>query len=132
MTKKEQVMTVLRRLGYEPRYDEDGDVKMRFEIKMVYFFVDENDEDKFVNVCMPQFMSIEEGKDMKYLAACNKMTRDTKLVKVFVDQTFQSVSATCDFYYTSQKGLTSNIEKVLRILSVTRTAYQKCLDELSD
>lgn len=132
MTKKEHVMAALRRMGYEPQYDDDGDIKMRFEIKTVYFFVDETDEDQFVCVSMPQFKSIEEGKDMKYLVACNKMTRDTKLVKVFVDQTFSSISASCDFYYTSLKGLAENIEKVLRILSVTRTAYQKCLDELSD
>lgn len=132
MTKKEHVMAALRRMGYEPQYDEDGDIKMRLEIKTVYFFVDDTDEEPFVSVSMPQFMSIKEGEDMKYLAACNKMTRSTKLVKVFVDQTFQSVSATCDFYYTSLKGLASNIETVLRILGVTRKAYQNCLNELSD
>lgn len=132
MTKKEHIMAALRRMGFEPKIDEDGDIKMKLEIKTVYFFVDDTDEEPFVSVSMPQFMSIKEGEDMKYLAACNKMTRSTKLVKVFVDQTFQSVSATCDFYYTSLKGLASNIETVLRILGVTRKAYQNCLNELSD
>ena len=44
MTKKEHVLAILQRIGLLPTIDEDGDVKVRYQLKDVYF-MGEEDED---------------------------------------------------------------------------------------
>ena len=35
MTNKEQIFNVLERLGYKPQYDDDGDILMRYQLKLL-------------------------------------------------------------------------------------------------
>lgn len=132
MTKKEQITTVLERIGYKPMCDEDGDILIRYQLKHFYFFVNEEDEDHFIQIIHPQFAEIEEGEETIHLAACNKVTRETKMAKVFVDQTFKNITASCEFFYTDEDALEMNIAKALRILGVIRTSYRNVVRELSE
>ena len=79
---------------------------------------------------MPNFCDVEDGAEHIALAVCNKLTRDLRLAKVYVDQTFKYVSANCEFYYTDEASLKLNIENSLKILGVVRTLYKKTQDEL--
>jgi hypothetical protein len=63
------------------------------------------------------------------LATCNKITRELKLVKVYVDQTFKNVSANSEFYYTDEESMKNNIENSLRILGIVRTLYRNTRKE---
>ena len=81
---------------------------------------------------MPQFYEIEDGEEHIALAACNKITRELKLVKVYVDQTFKNVSANSEFYYTDEESMKNNIENSLRILGVVRTLYRSTRNEFVD
>lgn len=116
-------------LGYSPQVDDDGDLLVRFQMKTVYVVVGD-DDDRYVVLIVPQFHEIEEGEEHIALAVCNKLTRDLKLAKVYVDYTFKTVSANCEFYYTDEESLKDNIEKSLRILGVVRTMYRNANDEL--
>lgn len=132
MTKKEQIMNVLERMGYMPHYDDDGDIQLRYQLKHLFFLVSEDDEDKFVQILLPQFHEFVEGEDTLNLAVCNKLTRDTKMTKVFIDHTLRNISASCEFYYNSDESLEMCISKSLGILGIIRTAFFKCLRELSE
>lgn len=132
MTNKEQIYNVLERLGYKPQYDEDGDILMRYQLKLLLFLTQDDDEEHFVNVTLPQFSSVLEGQELLFLAACNKLTRETKMAKVFIDHTFKNVTATCEFFFDDEKTLEKNIIRVLRILSIMRTAYHDCIKEMSE
>ena len=132
MTKKEQITAVLERMGYKPLFDEDGDILIRYQLKHFYFFYNEADEDQFIQIVHPQFAELEEGDETIHLAACNKVTRETKMVKVFVDQTFKNVTASCEFFYSDEDDLEMNIAKALRILGVIRTSYRNVVRELSE
>lgn len=132
MTKKEQVFAVLERIGYKPKYDEDNDIFIIYQMKHIYFLASDDDEDPFVSILYPQFAEFEEGQETLFLAACNKLTRETKLAKVFVDQTFSHITASCEFFYANDEALECCIKKGLRILGVMRTAFNKTIKELDD
>lgn len=132
MTKKELIMSTLEeKMGYCPEIDEDGDIKFAYQLKTIYVMTADDDE-PYVSVMLPQFHDIEEGKETVALAVCNKMTRELKFAKVYIDQTFNHVTATCEFYYSSKKSLLQNLERALELLGVIRTVFRNDMDELSE
>ena len=132
MTKKELIMSTLKeKMGYCPEIDEDGDIKVTYQLKAIYVMTTDDDE-PYVSVMLPQFHDVEDGKETLALAVCNKMTRELKFAKVFVDQTFKHVTATCEFYYTSKKSLEQNLSRSLELLGVVRTVFRNDMNELSD
>ena len=55
-----------------------------------------------------------------------------KLAKVYIDQTLKSVSACCEFFYTDMDSLRNNVEHVLNILGMVRSAYHNAKVEFSN
>jgi len=97
------------------------------------FYVLTGEEDEpYVSVMLPQFYEIDEGQETLVLAACNKMTRELKMVKVYIDQTFKSVTATCEFFYANEDSLEQNLRNSLQMLGVVRTVFRNNLAELSE
>jgi hypothetical protein len=131
MNKKELIFHTLEKMGYKPDIDEDGDIQIRYQMKSIFVFVGD-EEDSYVAVLLPQFHEIAEGEEPLVLATCNKMTRELKLAKVFVDQTFKSVSASCEFFYANEESLELNIRRSLELLGVVRGIFRRDMDELSE
>lgn len=121
---------VVKELGYKPIIDNDGDVFFRVQLKGFYILGTRNDND-LISVHFPQFWDIEEGEDVKYLAACNKLTRELKLMKTFIDDSLKSVSASCEFYCTDMESMRNNIEHSIKILCIIRSIFRRTLNELS-
>ena len=131
MTKKELIMSTLEeKMGYCPEVDEDGDIRVAYQLKTIHVMTGDDDE-QYVSVMLPQFHEIEDGKETLALAVCNKMTRELKFAKVYVDQTFKNVTATCEFFYSGKKSLEQNLEKSLELLGVVRTVFRNDMEELS-
>lgn len=131
MTKKEHIMSILQDMGYSPTYDDDGDICLIYQMKAIYFMIHEDNEDKFLGVLLPQFCSIEEGEESLFLTISNKLTRDLKLVKVFVDSSFKNITASCEFYYADDEQLKDSIQKSLAILGIIRREFTKAKKELT-
>jgi predicted metal-dependent phosphotriesterase family hydrolase len=131
MNKKELIFHTLEKMGYKPDIDEDGDIQIRYQMKSIFVFVGD-EEDSYVAVLLPQFHEIAEGEETLVLATCNKMTRELKLAKVFVDQTFKNVTATCEFYYANEESLEQNLRNSLQMLGVIRTVFRNNMAELAD
>ena len=131
MTKKELLMSVLERMGYPPKIDDDGDIMVCYQLKTIYVLTGD-EEETYISMMLPQFYEIEEGKETVVLAVCNKMTRELKLAKVYVDQTFKNVTATCEFFYANEESLELNIRRSLELLGVVRGIFRRDLDELSE
>ena len=123
MSKKEQLMSVLQSMGYSPKYDDDGDVLLIYQMKTVYFLLHEDDEDNYLSVMLPQFIDIEEGEESLALAICNKMTRELKLAKIYVDQSFKTVTGTCEIFYANDEALEYSIRRSLRMIGLLRSQY---------
>lgn len=82
-----------------------------------------DDEEPFISALFPQFADIEEGEEALTLAVCNKLSREIKLTKVYIDRTLKSVSANCEFFYIDEESLKVNVGHVLRILGMIRNTY---------
>jgi hypothetical protein len=131
MTKKELIVKVLEEMGFKPHEDNDGDVVFCYQMKNIFAVVGDESE-QYLVLIMPQFYEIEDGEEPVALATCNKITRELKLVKVYVDQTFKNVSANSEFYYTDEESMKNNIENSLRILGIVRTLYRSTRNEFID
>ena len=131
MTKKELVYSVLKELGYNPTLDDEGDLVIRYQLKNIWVMVSD-DDDPYVSVLLPQFHKIEEGNETLVLATCNRVTRDVKLVKVYIDQTLKNVTASCEFYYTDEESMALELSNSLRLLGMIRSYFRKTMLELSE
>lgn len=131
MTKKEMIAEAVESLGYKPVVDDDGDICVRYQMKNIYFMTGQ-DEEPYISAILPQFADVNEGEETLTLAVCNKMTRDVKLAKVYIDQTLKSVSASCEFFYTDMESLKANVRHSLNILGMVRSTYARTRAELRD
>lgn len=130
MTKQELIISILEKMGYHPEVDNDGDIVFRYQMKYLYV-MNTRDDDSFVTLLFPQFREVETGKELLVLGVCNKLTRDLKLVKVYIDRTFKNVTASCDFYYINEDSLEDNFKRSLHLISSIRTMFNRELKELS-
>ena len=131
MTKKEMILEAIETLGYKPHVDDDDDICVRFQMKSIFFMTGQ-EEEQYVSVILPQFYEVNEGEETLSLAVCNKVTRDLKLVKVYIDQTLKSVTASCEFFYTDMDSLMNNVEQALNIVGMVRYAYHHAKVEFSN
>lgn len=129
---KQLVMKVLKDMGYEPELDSDQDIRLCMEMKELYFFMPDEEEECFVNIVLPQLTGIKEGKEILALATCNIMTRDMKLLKVYVEKNHESVSASCEFIYTDEDSLKQNIVSSIEVMSIVKTLYRRKYAELEN
>ena len=118
-------------MGYSPELDGDGDIMLHYQMKAIYVLTGDEDE-PYISMMLPQFHEIDEGKETLVLAVCNKMTRELKLVKVYIDQTFKNVTATCEFFYANEEALEQNLRNSLQMLGVVRTVFRNDMAELAD
>lgn len=131
MNKKELILKTLEKMGYNPEVDNDGDIMLHYQMKTIYVLTGD-EEDPYISMMLPQFHEVEEGQETLVLAVCNKMTRELKLAKVFIDQTFKNVTATCEFYYANEESLEQNLRNSLQMLGVIRTVFRNNMAELAD
>ena len=131
MKKKELILATLEKMGYSPEVDNDGDIRLLYQMKTIYVMTGD-EEDPYISMMLPQFHEIEDGQETMVLAVCNKLTRELKLAKVYVDQTFKNVTATCEFFYANNEALEQNLRNSLQMFGVVRTVFRKDLAELSE
>ena len=131
MNKKELILKTLEKMGYSPEVDNDGDIMLHYQMKTIYVLTGD-EEEPYISMMLPQFHEVEEGQETLVLAVCNKMTRELKLAKVYIDQTFKNVTATCEFYYANEESLEQNLRNSLQMLGVVRTVFRNNMAELAD
>lgn len=123
MTKHEIVVSVLQSLGFKPQIDDDGDIFVRYQMKTFYVMGANSDNEDYLVVVFPQMYEVDEGEETKVLAACNKTTREIKFAKVYIDQTLENVSASCEFYYNGEESLKTCLDKAIEILGMVRLTF---------
>lgn len=124
----EQKTAPAKEAEHKPHVDDDGDICVRFQMKSIFFLTGQ-EEEQYISAILPQFSEVNEGEETLTLAVCNKVSREVKLAKVYIDQTLKSVTASCEFFYTDMESLTNNVEHVLNILGMVRSAYHKAKAE---
>ena len=128
--KKELIFTTLEKMGFSPEYDDDGDIVVLYQLKHI-FIMTNNEDEPYASVLLPLFNEFEEDQIALVLTVCNKMTRDLKMAKVYIDNNFEGVSASCEFYFANKSSLEQSLRHSLEILGVIRTLYRNNLEEMS-
>lgn len=130
MTSQEAVMQALQKMGYKPNIDEDNDIHLWYQMKHIYFLIEDEDND-YVTVHLPSIYTVKDEKEVPLLlATCNQLTRDLKLCKVFLSSDFKTVSASNEFLYCSEESLEQNIRYSLSILGIIRRTFRVHLDKM--
>ena len=127
MTRHEMVVSVLQSLGFKPQIDDEGDIFIRYQMKTFYVMGSSSDDEDYLVVVFPQMYEVNEGEETKVLAVCNKITREIKLTKVYIDQTLKNVSASCEFYYNDEESLKTCLDKAIEILGMVRLTFIKTM-----
>lgn len=96
------------------------------------FFLTGQEEEQYISAILPQFSEVNEGEETLTLTVCNKVSREVKLAKVYIDQTLKSVTANCEFFYTDMDSLRNNVEHSLNILGMVRSTYFKVYSEFNN
>lgn len=132
MNKKELIKTTLIKMGYNPQIDNDGDIALTYQMKKLYVITSDNEDDQYVTALLPQFNELGREEVMVALVTCNKVTRELKMAKVYLDPNLQNVSASCEFFYTDEASLENALSHALRVLGVVRSVYRREKENLSD
>ena len=127
MNVKEVTMSILQKMGYEPEIDEDGDIKFNFQLKVLFVLIDEDSD--YEIILYPHFHHLDEGTEAQALTACNKLTRDLKFCKVYLEKDFEHITATCEFYFTDENSIENNISHALGVLGIVRSQFRETLKE---
>ena len=126
------VISVLEDMGYQPRVDSDGDVLFRFQMKHLYVLATQQEETSFLVVMLPQFYEMSEGEEIKVLTLCNKLTREVRLAKIYIDTYLTEVKASCEFFYSDEASLRLQMEHSLVILGRVRSVFRQALVEFEE
>lgn len=137
MKKRDFIMSVIQEKGYAPIVDSDGNIAFMYQLKKI-LVTDCNDDSNFVSIILshidlrPHHIGEmdEDGWYFLMLAACDKATRETKMAKVWMDDDYKFISASCDFYYANKEALELCFDKSLAILGLIRTIFNDTIDEL--
>lgn len=132
MDKRSMVISVLEDMGYQPWVDSDGDVLFRFQMKHLYVLATQQEENPFLVVMLPQFYEMSEGEEIKVLTVCNKLTREVRLAKIYIDTNLTEVTASCEFFYCDEASLRLQLEHSLVILGRVRSAFRQALVEFEE
>ncbi len=131
MTTKEMIMATLEKMGLMPQMDDDGDISVRYQMKTIYAIC-RDEETSYLTLLLPGIHDVEEGNEALNLTVCNKMTRELKLVKVWIDEGFTAVSASCEFYYSDEGSLRLNLKHSLKLLGVVKREFHEVMRQLSE
>ena len=124
------IKDVLEDLGFKPMVDKVGSIFILHEMKTIYILGQKNE--CFITVLLPKFHDIDEEEKVKCLAACNNVTREAKLVKVYIEPTAKEVSASCEFFYCDKESLSASLGHSIEILGMVRTAFYNAMKELEE
>lgn len=130
MSKKEFVCEAIQRLGFKPEIDEDGDVFFFFQMKKLFVVIGE-EEEPMVSVVHPIVAELDGEDDVSLaMAVINRVNRSRWLSKLYLDRSFEYVSATVDFIYHDEHSFDFCFKKALDNLKCVKRYYNKTKSEL--
>ena len=127
MTTQEMIFNYLKDEGFVPSYDEDRDI--RFKYQMRNFIVSNYENDKqFLQIMMPYIFDVTAENRRAALEACNKINADKKIVKAVVmnDAIFLSTEILLD----STPEPKAFVMRMLDMLLGSQQAFYSILREM--
>ena len=128
ITKREMVRNAFESLGYKLAVDEDGDFFLRYELKTIYVLGTDCDDD-FFSLLLPRIYTVDDDDPAVVMLVCNKLTRDLKIAKFFLNESLECVSVSCEFFCSDEQSLKNSIEHSLDVLGIASSKFRLVLKE---
>ena len=113
-----KIFKTLKKMGYEPKLDEDQDIGFYYQMKWVYVFVNTDDGDKVFSICVSlsriyKLDPIDREERTGLLIISNDLSQEKRLTKVTVDLEHECVNAHSQFLYTGDKAMEQYLVRLL-------------------
>jgi len=125
MSAKDLVLDFLRKEGFLPEVDENGNVVFKYQMTTFVFFVDENDEG-FFQLAMPHIYDVTEDNRELVLEAANRVNQSLKVMKACVVD--NSVWLMFEILLDATPDVKDIMPRALSILMGSRQAFYQELD----
>lgn len=124
-------MEYLRKEGYLPKLDQDGDVVFKCEGRIYIVTADQNDP-QFLRVVMPNFWEIESENERRLaLEIANQVNERIKVVKVVVRRN-NYVWAMTEQFIDSTPNLADFFSRTIRVLKAGADEFAQCMTQLEN
>jgi hypothetical protein len=115
----------LRREGYQPEIDDDGDVRFKREGFTYYVIVDDTDLEYF-RILFPGIWIVEDSSERdRALAACSRVNRETKVAKAYLSG--DRVNLAVEMLLPDLDDVAAVFPRSMRILAVARDTFNEAM-----
>lgn len=120
---QDKYVSFLTGKGYEPKVDEDGDVKFTYNDKFYYITIDMN-EKEFFRIALLATLELDSEEEItRVKSICHEVTKEEKVAKVYwISNTIWTSSEIILKDSGDYMGIFD------RVLSLTESAYESFLE----
>ncbi|MBQ0057226.1 MAG: hypothetical protein KBT20_06175 [Bacteroidales bacterium] len=129
MEKKTLIVETLKDLGLRPIL-EGNMVTFRYQLKNIFCIIDDEPDD-YICLFYPDFYEVSATEKISALYACNKVAKDIRHVKVYVDDDIEFISASSEFFFNSKESLKLGIKNGLELFGIIGTWIVQVLTEFN-
>lgn len=124
MTTSEMVFNYLKEQGLIPKYNENGNIAFKYQMRnFLYFCFD--DDAAFFNLTLPCIFNVTDDNRMAVLEAINEVNENTKVVKLTIAN--NSVWCATEIIMDSTPELDNLFPRLLNILLTSREKFYKAI-----
>jgi hypothetical protein len=80
MSRKEEIMDYLRAQGFRPELDEDGDIRVKYQM-LNFIIFDNSSDENYLQIALPFIYEASDDKLIDALLACNEVSKGRKVIK---------------------------------------------------
>lgn len=118
------VFNYLKEQGLIPKYNENGNITFKYQMRSFLFLVDDKDA-AFFNLTLPRIYDVTDDNRMAVLEAVNEVNENTKVVKLTVAN--DSVWCATEIMIDSTPELDDLFPRLLNILLTSREKFYKAI-----
>lgn len=126
MKTSEFVFDYLKEQGLVPKYNDQGNIAFKYQMRSFLFFNNDNDE-QFFQLTMPSIFEVTDDNRMAVMEAMNEVNDTKKVVKLTVPKS-NRVWASAEIMMDSTPELDDLIPRLLNILLSAQQDFYKIME----
>lgn len=125
MKTSELLFNYLKEEGLVPRYNENGNIAFKYQMRNFLYLVDDNDQ-AFFNLTLPCIYDVTDDNRMAVFEAMNQVNESTKVVKLTIAN--DSVWCATEIMMDSTPEMEDLVPRLLNILLTSREKFYKAIE----
>ncbi len=101
----------------------DGHIAFRFQMNTIHFWANDDDDEHFFFVTLPNFTDVTEDNIAQVKENCHKINKEAKMVKLFILGDVILMSA--EVYYLAAEDFAFQMKNALNHLVAAKVMYRK-------